>query len=342
MGTNPIPANNGQLIQLANSNLAGLTQWGSSLDITQITPAPLQGEITAFVTADNAFNLARSNRKDASDTYHTAVDALASWLEVARNVLAARFGPRWSTAWAQVGFINNTTAVPRRLADQLTLAQQLVSWFTANPSFEVPNLFVTAANGTALVNTVNLTRQALTDAEMTLETKKDEDIAARAELVATMRALILILKATLEGNDPRWLAFGLNKPASNTTPGQPVNVAASLDGAGDIIVTCDAVPLATRYRWRTLFVGVDDQYTLAGSTTAPLGKIDGVQPGQTVQIIVQAVNVSQQGVASAPIQFTMPPSATARAAEPPVESTLAVPAKGNGNGNGHAATSRVR
>ena len=53
--------------------------------------------------------------------------------------------------------------------------------------------------------------------------------------------------------------------------------------------------LAGRYRWRMLIVGVQTDYQLAASTTEPMASIGGVAAGQTVQIIVQAVNGSLQG-----------------------------------------------
>src|SRR5437588_7035709 len=110
MGNNPIPNTNGPFIQLANNMSTGLTQLGASLGITQITPEILQGYITAFVNADNDFNTARSDGQASSDIYHAATKALAQWLGVVRLSLAQRFGNRWSTAWAQAGFINNSTA----------------------------------------------------------------------------------------------------------------------------------------------------------------------------------------------------------------------------------------
>lgn len=54
-----------------------------------------------------------------------------------------------------------------------------------------------------------------------------------------------------------------------------MNVTASVDGTGTINLQCDAVPLATRYRWRTLLVGVQ--------TTAPMARIRDVLHEQTVQ-----------------------------------------------------------
>src|SRR3954467_28016 len=104
-------------------------------------------------------------------------------------------------------------------------------------------------------------------------------------------------------------------PVTNTTPGQLVNAVAHLDETAVIVVQCDAVPLATRYRWRMLRVGVETQYQLVARSVDPMGSITEVLPGQTVQIIVQAVNQSLQGVASEPIQFTMPVVARANTAE---------------------------
>ena len=139
-------------------------------------------------------------------------------------------------------------------------------------------------------------------------------------------------------------------PASITTPGQPVNLTAHPDDTAAIIVQCDAVPLATRYRWRMLVVGVETAYRLAASTTGPLGSISGVEPGKTVQLIVQAVNGNLQGVASDPIQFTvLIPAAKVREAQPAAVLAETVSANGHGkgqrhghaNGNGNGAHSRA-
>lgn len=77
----------------------------------------------------------------------------------------------------------------------------------------------------------------------------------------------------------------------------------------------------------------------------PLGSIGDVQPGVTLQIIMQAVNGNLQGVASDPIVVTMPIRATPVAE---AQLTPAVSARPNTsaavapNGNGAAAApSRV-
>lgn len=349
MASNQLPTTAGPLIGLGNKMLAGLTSLGATLGITQITPAALGAALAAFSGTDAAYNAARSARQTDSDAYHAAEDALAAWLGVVRNVLAARFGNRWSTQWAQAGFINNTTAIPARIEDRLALGLLLTGFFTANPGYEVATLGVTAAQGTALYDTANTTQQTYIAASVALSTKGDADTTAYDALVAVLWSLIKILQATLEDNDPRWLAFGLNMPATNTTPGKPVNVTVTTDDTGAVVAGCEAVPLATRYRWRMRTVGAPT-YLLTARSVAPLAMLPDVVPGQAVEIIVQAVNGNLQGVASEPVVFTLPmaqsrePKAAALATEVQPrngQSNSHANGRGNGSANGHAPHARA-
>lgn len=244
--------------------------------------------------------------------------------------------------WAQAGFINTKTSVPRRVEERLGLALSLANFFTQNPSYQVPSMDITAAQAITLRTAALGAQQAVMTADVTLKSKSDAWDSAYTALTDSMRSLIKILEATLDDSDPRWLAFGLLMPSMNQTPGQPVNVTAHLDETGAIVVSCDAVPLATRYRWRMLRVGVETEYQLAARSVDPIGSISDVLPGQTVLIIVQAVNDTLQGVASEPIQFTMPlvnnvrPSVTSSDAALQ-ESVTSAPA----SSNGHASGSRV-
>ncbi len=340
-----LPTNAGQLLGLGNKMEGGLTELGQKLGITQITPAKFQTYITAFAKADNAFNAGRSARQADSDAYQAGVVAMDGWLTVTKNVLAGRFGPRWSTAWAQAGFINNTTQLPAKIEDRIALAGRLVAFFTANPGNEVPTMQVTAAQGATLQNAVMAAQLALTNAVRALAGLSQAWTDAFKSLTDEMWSLIKILQATLNDDDPRWLAFGLPMPASPSTPGQPVNVSAQQDVQGNILVQCDPVALATRYRCRMMILGVDTDYQLAASATDPIMTIRGVEPGQRVQLIMQAVNGSLQGVASDPIQFAVliagARSAGARASVQDGEHAAATEspaarshANGNGNGNG--------
>lgn len=272
---------------------------------------------------------------------------LSGWLQVTRNVLASRFGNRWSTLWPQAVFIAPSTKVPQRIQEKLTLALKLAGLFTANPSYEVASMDVTAAEATSLRDAAVAAQQAFMAAKVTQNTKTAVANIAKAALRKMMQALFKILGATLAGDDPRWGTFGFNMPASDTTPGQPQNVTASDTGNGAAMVQWDAVPLATRFRVRMLRLGIDDEYLLAARATGTMALIDNIVPGQTALIIVQAVNSSgQQGVASEPIEFTMP-TAAAKTAEAPsgvaplLPEVTTVPTNGSRNGHAEASTPRV-
>ena len=339
MASNSLPTNAGQLIGLGNKMYVGMGKTGPSVPVTMVTEEQVLTDLNAFIAAENGFNAARSAAHAASDLYQTTLGEVYAWLQAARNVLVPKLGLRWSTAWAQAGFINGSTAVPRRLEDRLALVLALFAFFRDNPSYQVASLDVTSAKATEKRDAALVAQSAWADAEMLQKDTFETRTAAYDTLVATMRTLISNLERKLGPNDPRWLAFGLNQPGMNQTPGKPVNVTAHIDGSGAIIVTCDAVPLALRYRWRMLLVGVQTEYVLAARSVDPMGMIAGVMPGQLVRIIVQAVNGNLQGVASDPIEFTMPLAhePTPPAAPAPVlEQALTAP-QGNGTStNGHA------
>jgi hypothetical protein len=160
-----------------------------------------------------------------------------------------------------------------------------------------------------------------------------------------MYTLIKILQGTLGDNDPRWLAFGLLMPSMNATPGKPTGLSAHLDENGKVILQNDPLPLATRYRYRGFVVDLETDYRLLASSKEPMASITDAAPGQTLQIIVQAVNGNLQGVPSDPILFTLPPAAKAVKPEAGDQKSEiassrkageATRAENHGTGNGHA------
>jgi hypothetical protein len=245
-----------------------------------------------------AITAARSALQTAYDAFHPQDDALSAWLGKARAVLTTFFGTRWSTMWAQAGFINLSTAVPSTITDRLALAQRVTAFFSANPSYEAASLGVTAVVGSALRDAAVAGQQAVSAASMMAK----QQMAARSDamdaLTNPMRLLVRILTALLTPDDPRWQAFGLTMPSQATTPAQPQNVAlspsntqtqssaaaamranANADTSGTVLATCEAVPLATRYRWRTRIAGLQSAYTLAASTTEPMAILMGLPAG---------------------------------------------------------------
>lgn len=344
MATNIIPSTRGPLINLGTNMLAGLTSLGTSLSITQITPPDFQTILDSYVNSEDALGYTRSGRQAALTTWGSASVDITEWLGQVRLVLAGRFGIRWSTEWAQAGYVNGSCAVPKKMDDQLSLALSLVNFFTAYPSYQNSAMQVTAARGTTLRNAALAARQTVATLEIQQNDNTTARDAAQVALQSVMRSLVNILRATLSKEDPRWLAFGLNIPATRTTPDKPENLSVVLDETGSIILTCDEVSLATRYRWRMLIVNAQTSPDLVATTTRPYAVVKGLLPGTMVQFFVQAANGDRQGVPSDAVFYTVP---TLKAVgftnltateETPLASERS---NGNGNGNGHSRTTRV-
>jgi hypothetical protein len=342
MAQNTISKIRAQISGLGEKMRAGLTLLGVTLGITQITAASFGALLAAFNAALAVYNSARSSEQVAYDLFHSKEDDIMAWLKVVRGILTGDFGDRWNTMWAQAGFVQPSTAIPRRLQDRIALVQQLAVFFTDNPTYEVPEKDVTAAKATELYDAVQAAQSPLQTANVALKTAAGVLRTAQAALVKNMRFLIDILTGTLSRSDPRWQAFGLNIPGDNTTPDAPIGLRATVMGS-DILLECDPTALATRYRFRRKIIGVDDDYKLVASSVTPMAMLQDVIGGFTMEFIVQAVNGGSQSTASDPIVVTIPAAVEsephAKPAEPLAELAAIAP---NGNGNGsYAGSSRL-
>jgi len=333
MAQNDIPKSPVELSALGALMYNGLLNLGTPLGITQITPAAFQTKLTAFNNAETAFIVARTTQGSRAVALAAAEEALYKWLLKTRTVLAGRLGAAWSSAWVQAGFTSATTAVPQVSVPRAGLGTALVNYFTANPTFEVASLGITAAAASSLLYNRTTALLSLQGAEVDAKTKINARSTAETALVEMMRQLIRILDGTLAKSDPRWESFGLNLPSAKTTPGKPVNVTATVAGA-QINVNCDPVPLATRYRWRIKVAGVDENFRLGKSSPTTDAILTGIAPGYSVDVMVQAVNRTLQGVPSATVRVTLPLAQSAAAPVAPLVADVPAELTNGSNGNG--------
>ena len=358
MAQNTIDKTRAALVAQATKMKMGLGTLGALLGITQMTAATFGAVLTAFTAAQGNYNQARGNEEAAYNAYHANLAAIQTWLKVVRGVLVGYYGNNYNMNWAAAGFVQPSTAIPRKIADQIALVVKLQGFFTANPDKEVSDLNVTALQAAALLEALDEAEDPLLQAETATRSMLGLLTRAETALTGKMRMLIDILKGILSATDPRWETFGLNIPATPTTPGVPQHVILTQSGS-NVLAQWDAVALATRYRVRMMILGVDTKYRLVASGTEPMALISDLLPGAQINVIVQAVNGDAQGKASEPVVYTVPATATentepvtaaepAKAAAVPV-AELSLPVvtvpngkrNGNGNGNGKHAVNRL-
>lgn len=199
---------------------------------------------------------------------------------------------------------------------------------------------MTAARGTAVRTAAINAQNALQPENVAVRTANHALATAQGTLVKSIRYVIKILSGALAANDPRWEAFGLNIPATKTTPPAPTGLAATIVGSS-ILLACDPNTLTQRYRWRTMIVGVENKPQLAASTPAPMAELKNATRGVTLSITVQGVNGGAQGKASDPLTVTMPVEAIAKPAAAKTE-RVAPSSAGNGSANGNGSRVAAR
>ena len=345
MASNEIPEQAKLRSQLAGKMISGIHNKGASVPITFVTETKMKADLIAFNESEAAFGRARQTLKDAHTTLIPAAQALLDFLNVARPALIGHYGYFWTADWAAAGFVNNSTAIPASIEERLGVANALVTFFTANPSFEIAATGATAANGEAIYQAAEAAQEAVANAQAALDDAETVRQPATVTLLGDMRGVIKNLQAALSKSDPRWLAFGLQIPAMNTTPRKPTGLAAQLDPAtGGVFLSCDTQPFGYRFRWRGRVAGSGVPFELMARSTVPLGLTKPIAPGTALEFMVQAVNGSSQSVPSDSIFFTVPPVGLRAAAAGPVPELAALPladvgSNGNGktNGNGSRA-----
>ncbi len=337
------PRTDAEIYVSATKGYNGLLADGSGVPVTMVTATQMLTSRDAFKNAGTNYNSARNARGAAYKVFEPAMQALYTWLVTVRAVLARRLGPRWTEAWAEPGFLQPSTRVPRTIDGRISLGVSLKEYYTAHPEYEVPDMEITALAAQALSETAVTTQNVALGADQVVEAADATRQTARTAVLGNIEALIANLEQKLGPDDPRWTAFGFRKPSTPTTPPKVTGLHVTMmDGIA--LAECDPAPLATRYRFRSRIVGIEPKYKLAASEVAPMAKLEDLPVGVQIELIVQAVNGPSQSVASDPITFSVlpPVAAPAPAAKPAIsESELApltaISPNGSSNGNGHGS-----
>ena len=155
MARNAIDKNRAALIALAKKMKMGLGTLGALLGITQMTAVTFGAVLSAFTAAQGNYNQARGNEEAAYKVYHANLAAIQTWLKVVRGVLVGYYGNSYNMNWAAAGFVQPSTAIPRKIADQVALVVKLEGFFTENPDKEVSDLDVTALQAAGLLGALD-------------------------------------------------------------------------------------------------------------------------------------------------------------------------------------------
>ena len=270
----------------------GLDRYAAILGVAWITPPVLRDALGEATTPTRGFDEARAARQVAVAVQTEADEAGRKFIRTARNVLALRLGELYSDAWAPTGFPNQSTSVPKTIAERQELLRSLQQFYAAHPAEETPALNLTALQADALFNQLSDARSAVNNRYEQLNATLDERNAALDTLRGNMRWCIQELGHVLAEDDPRWYSFGLNPPAAPATPEVVEGLALNSMGAGAgvVLASWDHAPRAERYRVFKQVVGVDAELVPVETVHDTQFAFTGLTPGQTLRVQIVAAN----------------------------------------------------
>ncbi len=297
MAENPIPTKYDSLIALAEDAADGASAHEGAIGLLQNTEAAIRADLAALEAAQHDFQTARQTSISRTTAQRTADSNGKAFIAAAKNVLKPALGEQWSTAWAPTGF-TTSLETPSKLPARQTLLGALRDYLTANPTRENAPLNVTAAQATTLHTALSDARSAVKTGLVDRGKKKAARNVAQKALRKRLSGLVGELDQLLAGDDPIWLAFGLNMPDSDVTPDAPSDLELTFGGDGEVLVDWDDVAGADHYRVFKQEVGVDGDFVAAGSPSDSDFTIEGLTAGNTLRVRVSAVNGSLEGPAS--------------------------------------------
>ena len=309
MSQNITPINHAPLVALAEDVADGAQQHEASIGLLQNTAARIRDDRAALTSAESAL-LARRAAKSAAAAALRAADGdagefIALFLHIGKMTL----GRTWNVTWEQAGFSGGSLAAPRLRDARFAMLGAMRDFLGGNPQFETtdanhPELALTAARASAIYEAISTARSALNQSEV----DNSAALAARDSANVALRHRITGLREELgqliSGDDPRWLAFGFNRPADPDTPEVPDSptVAPGVPGSGILIVNWPRARRATGYKLLALLQGATTPLDLGrfadnhAVITLPTGTPAQIQllaynthgyspPGEPVQVI---------------------------------------------------------
>lgn len=315
MALNPTPNTLNALVTLMYEVEDGANQYGAALPLAQNTKAKITADLIDLdgdpadpvaTPGKQSLWVAAKAGKVSKTTLKMIADSNAKvFIADAINVLKSRLGRVWNSNWQTAGFPNNSLAVPVSEDGRFALLGSLKAHFTAHPDHEnVPAsptapMRVTAALAQSLRDALSTARQASNDSNVQAGAAKAARDASFKALQKRHRGVVSELTQLLGETDSRWYGFGLNAPGDPNTPGIPTNLVLTPGAAGSGTMFADWDDARRADRYHVYLLNPDGTRVLLATVSDSDATLTGLTVGQTVTIIVTAVNEAGESLAGA-------------------------------------------
>jgi hypothetical protein len=191
--------------------------------------------------------------------------------------------------------------------ERFSLVESIRLHLVGHAAHESADMGVTAANRRHGEGQPETARAAL-DQKLTLQGQarqfRDEQVR---KLRKRMTALIGELNGQMEGDDPRWYAFGLSRPVDEDTPEAPtVMTGGPTAEPGGIVLDWDDPLRADRFRLWILIVGVDESFRAVQTVYDSDATLEDLPSGATVKAYVTSANDAGESQPGPEVEVVVP------------------------------------
>ena len=306
MASNKIPESPIESVfALAGDMADGAAAQGASIGLVQNTQNTITADLTAARAAESGFQAARSLKQAKSYAQQSADSNAKAFIAAAKSILSLSLGTSWSAEWAAAGWNDPTLRVPGSTPARLGLLPAIGAYLTANPGKENAPAGVTAAAAaaahTALAAAVAATNAAVVAAG---QAKAARD-AALESLRQRMIGLVRELTQLIPGDDPRWYAFGLNRPDDPNIPAVATGLVATPGGPGILLLDWADARRAERYKVEAIIPPATDWADIV-QVPGSDATLTGLTTGAAISLRVLSANPAGYAQPSEPITATVP------------------------------------
>ncbi len=258
----------------------------------------------ALQAARDSYELGRIILRGHRDALNTKIDECREQLRLSRDVLKRYLGIDYNQRWDMTTLVRSI-AIPKTPDELLVVLQGFEAYFTNNPAHENPWLNITASHMQTLfqelltaINNVN-TQACTVDQLLHARDEKAERLYKR------IRICIEELSLLIDPLDPRWNAFGFNKPGAEQTPDAPEKIEVVVVNETTAMIEIPPTPRANYYRVYKRVIGVDAQPIAVGSPIDPNFTMEDLPRGLSIEFSVSAVNDGGESRLSDTVMITI-------------------------------------
>lgn len=283
--------------------IGGINELGATITFHYNAKDDIVEEITNMIMADGNHEQSKQVKATRRDALIEEINLAQKKIRIIRDLLKLTLGYEYSDLWTALGF-KNTLGLPDNIEDIKAILQAMVSYFTNNPTQEVPALGATAALVQTMLDSIIAKQQAVVSQEGTVKELMDLRDAKFEVLRKRISNVYRELGNYLDPLDRRWLKFGFNIPGADQTPDQVTGVKVALIGPTAAAVKWEASVRAQYYRvWYRLH-GTEGDYIAAGSPGDLDFTIEDLPTNSAIDIVVTAANTGGESSLSDVVTIT--------------------------------------